>query len=89
MVGNRRHIPDELKWLAVKMATQGRSRREIEHITGIAKSTQTRLRRLERLAGKVSIKALVCGRPRILTAMDINVCYVLFIVCAINYNVSV
>jgi hypothetical protein len=67
----RRHIPDELKEVALSMSLQGYPDLEICGLTGISERSLVRLRSTYRNTGGVSRTSP--GRPRMLTAMEAKV----------------
>lgn len=58
----RRNIHPEIKKLIVKLKKDGRTLADIQSITGVAKSTQSRICVLERETGQVERKAARTGR---------------------------
>ena len=73
MVGH--YISDEVKEMALAMSLQGLSDLEIHQFTGISVRTVKRLWSTYREIGDVSRKPIVAGRPRSLTAMHRQVCF--------------
>ncbi|KAI9060885.1 hypothetical protein FKP32DRAFT_1557665, partial [Trametes sanguinea] len=69
----RRHIPPEVKRVALRMERQpGMTRAKIRQYTGLAESTQRRVRALYMRTGEVTKTPLPAGRKRKLNAMDIS-----------------
>lgn len=69
----RRHIPDEVKEMALSMSLQGLQDSEIHEFTGISVRSLKRLRKSHRETGTVTRKPLVPGRQRTLTAIEVKV----------------
>ena len=73
IVPHRRNISKDVKEIVVRMADQGVKPKQIRQYTTVAESTQRRIRRLHRLTGEVAKKAIVCGRRRALTGLNVSV----------------
>ncbi|KAJ6490431.1 hypothetical protein DFH09DRAFT_374634 [Mycena vulgaris] len=71
MRGNRRHIPKEKKDLIVVMANH-RTPQELADITYISDRTIRRILRNWRRTGSTVKVPIQSGRPRVLTALDVN-----------------
>jgi transposase len=70
----RRHIPTELKELALSMSLQGLHASEIQEYTGISTRSIKRFRSLHRRTGNVVAPPPIdIGRPRVLNAIHITV----------------
>ena len=69
------HIPNNLKEMALSMSLQGLQDSEIQEYTGISVQSIKQLWRTHHKTGTVSCKPLIVGRQRILTAMEVKVCY--------------
>jgi hypothetical protein len=75
MPGNRRHIPVDQKKLVVIMASNKKPKeiKEIADATGISVRTVQRILEKWRTTGNCVKIPLELGRPRILTALDVDV----------------
>lgn len=69
----RRHISDDIKEMALSMSLQGISQSDICEMTGVSERSLKRLRSTYRTTGAVSAKQIAPGRPRVLTAMEVEV----------------
>ncbi|KAJ7025432.1 hypothetical protein C8F04DRAFT_926867, partial [Mycena alexandri] len=69
--GNRRHIPKEKKDLIVVMANH-RTPQELADITYISERTIQRVLRNWHRTGSTVKVPVQAGRPRVLTALDVN-----------------
>ncbi|KAJ7870636.1 hypothetical protein B0H14DRAFT_2345581 [Mycena olivaceomarginata] len=74
MPGNRRHIPVDQKKLVVIMASNKKPKeiKEIADATGISVRTVQRILEKWRTTGNCVKIPLELGRPRILTALDVD-----------------
>ncbi|KAI0737060.1 hypothetical protein BC629DRAFT_1257965, partial [Irpex lacteus] len=68
--GNRRHIPQEQKQLVVMMS-RTLDNRTIARATEISERTIRRILELWRNTGCVEQRPYVCGRPRVLSMVDV------------------
>ncbi|KAH9975194.1 hypothetical protein BJV77DRAFT_931991, partial [Russula vinacea] len=68
----RRHISDDIKEMALSMSLQGISQSDIREMTGVSERSLKRLRSTYRTTGAVSAKQIAPGRPRVLTAMEVE-----------------
>lgn len=68
----RRHIPDDLKEVALSMSLRGLCDSKVREFTGISERSLKRMRSTHRDIGAVSRKAISPGRRRMLTAMEVK-----------------
>lgn len=68
-----RHISDEVKEMALSMSLQGLCDSKIRELTGVSERSIKRFRSTYRRTGAVSVKPTAPGRPRMLTAMEVQV----------------
>jgi transposase len=71
----RRHISDDVKEMALSMSFQGLSHTKIRELTGVSERSIKRLRSTHRDIGTVSAQPIAPGRPRLLTSMEVKVCF--------------
>ena len=85
-MGNRHHISQEIKEVALKMSQEGLSDKQIEQVLGISGRTMRRLRAMHLKTGGV-VRIPACqGRPRALDGLDARVgLFPLFLHCNTNH----
>ena len=83
----RRHISDDIKEMALSMSLQGIRASEIRELTGISERSLKRLRSTYRKTGTGAavVKGDDLDRPRMLTAMAVQVCHTSL---DVHYNIS-
>ena len=69
----RRHISDDMKEMALSLSLQGITDSEIRELMGISERSLKQLRSAYRSVGASSAKPIDPGRPRVLTAMAVQV----------------
>ncbi|EUC57295.1 DDE family endonuclease [Rhizoctonia solani AG-3 Rhs1AP] len=70
-VGNRRFIPRNIKKLLLRMS-RVLSREELEYASGVNRRTIRRINYLQRTTGDVVRYTILNGRPRVLSALDVE-----------------
>jgi hypothetical protein len=80
--GNRRHISRSVKKLLVRMSHTLRPE-AVENATGISQRTVYRVRSLQRTTGDVVRHSILQGRPRVLSAVDVEVLLVYIAIVSI------
>jgi hypothetical protein len=69
----RRHIPDDVKEVALSMSLQGIADSDIRKLTGVSERSLKRLRSTYRRKNTASAHPLPPGRPRVLTPTQVKV----------------
>ena len=85
-MGNRRHISQEIKEVALKMSQEGLSDKQIEQVLGISGCTMRQLRAMHLETSGVVLIPACQGRPRALDGLDARVgLFPLFLHCNTNH----
>ena len=85
-MGNRHHISQEIKEVALKMSQEGLTDEQIEQVLGIGGRTMRRLRAMFLATGGVVGISVCHGRPRALDGLDARVR--LFASLFLNYHTN-